>query len=75
MGDEVMIRMCCVCHQVERDGVWVPVSFLSENELVTHGYCPQCFVGAMAEVEELTGVVAADSLTVSGWSTLRGQWS
>jgi hypothetical protein len=70
-----MMRMCCVCHRIERNGAWEPVSSLSENEQVTHGYCPACYAEAMAEVAELTSVVAARTLTVANWDTLRGQWT
>jgi hypothetical protein len=67
-----MMRMCCVCHKVEREGAWESVACLPENELVTHGYCPECFVEAMAEINELTGALVAGGLTFPGWAAMRG---
>ena len=50
-----MTRMCCVCNKIEQGGEWRPFRPLVAAELVTHGYCPQCFVSAMAEVEDYIG--------------------
>ena len=41
--------------------------------MVTHGYCPECFGEAKAEVEELMGEVASGAQPLSGWSTMQGQ--
>ncbi|MBN2713326.1 MAG: hypothetical protein JXR97_12975 [Planctomycetes bacterium] len=43
-----MIRVCCVCKRVFRAGGWIEED-LPENELPSHGYCPDC--AAMARVE------------------------
>lgn len=67
-----MMRVCCVCHKVERDGAWDSVTCFPENELVTHGYCPECFDEAMAEIDGLTGALVAGGLTSPGWAAMRG---
>ena len=69
-----MMHVCCVCHRVECDGKWAPAAFLSENAVVTHGYCPDCFTEVMTEIDERAAAMAAVGLTGSGWSTERGQW-
>jgi len=69
-----MMRICCVCQRVERHGVWESVGFLSGDEPVTHGYCPDCFVEVLAEIEELAGAMAVRTLTAPDWPTMRGQW-
>ena len=48
----IMTKQCCKCGRVEHDGVWEsqrvkPVDRWS----VTHGYCPECFSVALAEIE------------------------
>jgi hypothetical protein len=68
----MLTRVCCVCHKVERDGEWLYAPCLSENALVTHGYCPSCFAEAMAEVEDMLGPLPVGGLGYSDWSTMRG---
>lgn len=68
-----MRRICCVCQRIEQEGEWRSVLLLAEDELVTHGYCPECFEEAMAEVAELVGEWAGGALPSSGWSTMQGQ--
>ena len=50
-----MTRMCCVCNKVEQGGQWRANRTLPDSEPVTHGYCPECYIGAMAEIEEFIG--------------------
>lgn len=69
-----MMRVCCVCHKVERDGSWESVACFPGNELVTHGYCPECFDEAMAEIDGVAGALVAGGLTSPGWAAMRGQW-
>lgn len=69
-----MMRVCCVCHAVERDGAWEPVAPFPENELVTHGYCPECFDEAMAEMDGVAEALVAGGLTLQGRAAMRGQW-
>lgn len=47
-----MRRMCCVCHKTYSNGAWrhMPVAI---DEPVTHGYCPECFAEAMAEMQSV----------------------
>jgi len=68
-----MRRICCVCQRIEQEGEWRSALFLSVDEMVTHGYCPECFDEAMAEVEELIGEWAGGVLPSSGWSTMQRQ--
>jgi hypothetical protein len=38
-----MIRQCCVCKKVFRDGKWVALVVLdTDSEDITHGYCDDC---------------------------------
>ncbi len=46
-----MTRMCCVCRRVEQKGRWHRLIRSNEEELVTHGYCPECFAVTMAEIQ------------------------
>ena len=68
-----MRRICCVCQRIEQEGEWRSDLFLSEDQMVTHGYCPECFGEAMAEVEELMGEGVTGAQPLSGWSTMQGQ--
>jgi hypothetical protein len=68
-----MRRVCCVCQRIEQEGEWLSALFLSVDEMVTHGYCPECFDEAMAEVEELVGELATGARPSSGWSIMPGQ--
>ncbi|MCX7934187.1 MAG: hypothetical protein N3A66_02885 [Planctomycetota bacterium] len=45
-----MVRVCCVCHRLQRDGEWV-MAPLPVDELPTHGYCPQCAANAWREIK------------------------
>ena len=43
-----LVRMCCVCRQVERRGIFYdlgePINkYILENCSVTHTYCPDCY--------------------------------
>lgn len=68
----MLTRMCCVCHKIEQEGEWLFASSLSENALLTHGYCPSCFAEAMAEVEDALGSLPMVGMGSSNWSTMRG---
>lgn len=74
-----MIRMCCVCQRVEQGREWRYVETLAADAQVTHGYCPQCFVQAMADIETVIGKnqVASVMRVVrqSNWSPHQGQWN
>ena len=51
MNAAVMLRMCCVCHRIERQGQWRSLALPAADAVITHGYCPECFVEAMAMIE------------------------
>jgi hypothetical protein len=70
-----MRRICCVCQRIEQEGEWRSALFLSVDEMVTHGYCPECFDEAMAAVEELMGELVSGAQPLSGWSSMQGQES
>lgn len=63
-----MIKMCCVCHRIERQGEWHRGRLLAEHEQVTHGYCPDCFVGVMAEISTYIGEREIGDVRSSLWS-------
>lgn len=50
MKREQMLRVCCVCNKVEQDNRWAADYSYTGKERVTHGYCPSCYVVAMAEI-------------------------
>ncbi len=68
-----MRRICCVCQRIEQEGEWRSALFLSVDEMVTHGYCPECFDEAMAEIEELVSEVATGMRPLPNWSSIQGQ--
>lgn len=45
-----MIKVCCVCKKMQSADRWVQAT-LSDSEMVTHGYCPDCFEVVMQEIE------------------------
>lgn len=63
-----MTRVCCVCNKVEQGGQWQANRSLPVSEPVTHGYCPECYIGAMAEIEEFIGEKAICTLGSAGCS-------
>jgi hypothetical protein len=72
-----MIRMCCVCQRVEQGQEWRSADTLSSDTEVTHGYCPQCFAGAMAELEQVAGrrrLPVVSPGNGAGLSGNRGPW-
>ena len=81
-----MVRMCCVCRRVERQGQWRSLALPVPDAVVTHGYCPECFVEAMAMIETVIAEHgasnsrnrqapgAADALSIAGGATFAGQW-
>lgn len=46
-----MTKKCCKCERVEHNGVWEARRIVAERRSVTHGYCPDCYAVAMAEIE------------------------
>ncbi|MCL2458813.1 MAG: hypothetical protein FWF31_08225 [Desulfobulbus sp.] len=68
-----MIRVCCVCHRVERQGKWHGGLFGAERQRLSHGYCPGCFTGVMAEIEEFFGMMGQRALDAASRSTVEGQ--
>jgi len=64
-----MIRVCCVCHRVEQQGKWHAGPFLAEHKRLTHGYCPDCFAGVTAEIEEYFGLMVQQALDAVPRST------
>jgi hypothetical protein len=46
-----MTKKCCKCQRVEHNGVWEARWIAAERRAVTHGYCPDCYAVAMAEIE------------------------
>ncbi len=51
MSAVAMVRRCCVCRRVERQGQWRSLALQVPEAVVTHGYCPEGFVEAMAMIE------------------------
>ena len=83
MRARAMVRMCCVCRRVERHGQWGALALPVPDAVVTHGYCPECFVEAMAMIETVIAEhgasnsrnrQAADALSLAGGATFAGQW-
>lgn len=68
----MLMRVCCVCHKVERDGEWLYAPCVPEHALLTHGYCPACFTEAMAEVEETLGSMPIAGMGTSDWAPMQG---
>ncbi len=48
-----MVTQCCVCSKIEQNGEWVCQQNLPGNELVSHGYCPDCFIKALQVLNQL----------------------
>lgn len=86
MSATAMLRMCCVCRRIERQGQWRSLALPVADAVITHGYCPECFVEAMAMIEtviarqgvgnsrnrQTAGVASA--LLVAGNGTSAEQW-
>lgn len=46
------IIMCCVCRKVRsRNGIWYYRRQLSEENTISHTYCPKCADRIMAEMK------------------------
>jgi hypothetical protein len=67
-----MTRMCCVCSKVEHEGQWRFRHRPSENERVTHGYCPQCYIKVMEDINRFISDKASRALHAPDWSKLHG---
>jgi hypothetical protein len=61
-----MTRVCCVCNRVERENGWQGYHVAGTGEFVTHGYCPRCFLEAMAEVNLYLAQGNGTGLQVAG---------
>lgn len=68
-----MIRVCCVCRRIETNGTWETRTCLPDHQWITHGYCPECFAEAMAEVEVLVGELTAGGGNGTACGVLDGQ--
>jgi hypothetical protein len=67
----MMRRVCCVCHKTLSNGSWQHVAAVAD-EPVTHGYCPECFAEAMAEIQAVIaerGKNGHIGLSRSFWNT------
>ena len=49
LGGIIMKVVCCVCERVKRKGQWVEGP-AGEDDLVSHGYCPDCAATARIEL-------------------------
>ena len=68
-----MTKKCCKCERVEHDGVWEIRRIAGERRAVTHGYCPDCYAVAMAEIEsyiQVRGSGFGDGRWLSGTQDL-----
>ncbi len=59
-----MIKVCCVCSKVERNGDWLADTFTLSAEPITHGYCPVCYEDAMKELIRITKTAMDDHTPV-----------
>ena len=46
-----MTKQCCKCQRVEHNGIWRPRRLTAERRDVTHGYCPECYRIALADID------------------------
>jgi len=81
-----MLRMCCVCRRIERQGQWRTFSPPVADAVITHGYCPECFIEAMAMIETVIArndggrnrnrqaAGGAGALLIAGVGTSAEQW-
>jgi hypothetical protein len=52
-----MVRQCCVCKKVHRDGRWVlPRSEDLAGREITHGYCESCYQELKLALAEIASV-------------------
>jgi hypothetical protein len=64
-----MTKMCCVCRRVEQKGRWYRLTRSSEDELVSHGYCPECFAVTMTEIQRYIDTNSFQSFGPANLST------
>lgn len=50
-----MISICCVCHKIKHHGRWVAAEVFAEQEQLSHGYCPACYVQVLADINLFLG--------------------
>ncbi|WP_028579755.1 hypothetical protein [Desulfogranum japonicum] len=55
-----MVTLCCVCGRIEQRGEWLDTSDLADNELVSHGYCPDCFNEAIQNIDRYEHASASE---------------
>lgn len=48
-----MITICCVCSKVKHSDGWRHVEHVSDDEIPSHGYCPECAAAAHLELQLL----------------------
>ena len=61
MTEKNLLRMCCVCKNINVNEKWVgkeqypdyQSKINSFGEKITHSYCPPCYKQVMKEVKEL----------------------
>ncbi len=70
-----MTRMCCICNKVEQGGQWKVCRAMPDGEPVTHGYCPDCYVKVMMEIEEFISEKGMYAPAAASWSPLNGSYS
>lgn len=44
---------CCVCNKIREDGQWVAAAPVTQDDAVSHGYCPTCLEQAHREIRSL----------------------
>jgi len=51
-----MIKKCCVCRKVKEKGRWQKAKYSTDQQKVTHVYCPTCFKKTMSMINRLGGI-------------------
>lgn len=44
-----MLTICCICNKTKHNSDWVDEP-LPEDTILSHGYCPQCYLKQMKEI-------------------------
>ncbi len=50
-----MISICCVCNKIKHRGRWVAAEVCTEQEQLSHGYCPACYEQVMEDISLFLG--------------------
>ncbi len=48
-----MVSVCCSCHKVKIGNCWMKKNII--GQVVTSGYCPECFRKTLAAIESFGG--------------------